>query len=467
MLKEIFKFGKSSVIYSVGNWVNIFFGFVVTYILTRMFSKAEYGAYEMMRTVIGAMTMLVPLGIDSAITRFYSEHTERKLKSGVFVTGISFKLVSFAVVVSVLFMFKDFFVRLIFKGAEYGEIFFWGVLSGFALSVYNSFLNLLRLKFKATRHFVLDSLRGALYFLLLVLMLSYSHKIHFAFEASFVVFVALIFFMLYDNRDIFDFSRGKPLLGKMLGFSLPLVPSAIAYYSMGYMDRYFLLKFADLESIALYSIAFRVASIVQLISSGFISAWPPFVYKKAEENEEESKKIFNGIFLIFGIILLFVGIFISIFSPELVTLLATEKYIKASVVVPVMVYYTIFYIITGYFCVGIGIKKVTRYRMYAGLIASAANFVLNFLLVPKFGIIGASVATFVSYGVYGVLVMYWSEKVFPVRYDYNIMVFLFMLGIVVSFVGFYFGGILERIVLILLYYIAGAFAILKFKLRWI
>lgn len=84
------------------------------------------------------------------------------------------------------------------------------------------------------------------------------------------------------------------------------------------------------------------------------------------------------------------------------------------------------FIVMGFFCVGIyriylytiHLCEKTRFLIPLFVAAAFLNVAINFILIPKVGIIGAAISTFVAYGVLMILVMIVAMKLFPLRFRF-------------------------------------------------
>lgn len=123
-----------------------------------------------------------------------------------------------------------------------------------------------------------------------------------------------------------------------------------------------------------------------------------------------------------------VAVGIALFAVELIQIFTTPQYYGAARVVGIVVFGLLIYQVTDYFCVGIGIAKKMHIRMWSGLIAVATNCLLNWLLIPPYGMVGAAWATLISYAVYGAIVMIGSEVSFHIPYAYMPNLVLWLIG---------------------------------------
>lgn len=409
------KFAKDSIIYSLSGWISRSIGFLLIPVFTRIFSPKDYGILDFIGAVTTFLLFGLQLGLESALTRFYVDSQSENEKKEYFSTVFCTKLLVYVPVIGILFYHSAFISHLMFGEVHYSAIVGWAFVSVLTSSLCNYLILLYRLKFRSAAF----SLWSISYLIVSILLTIY-----------FVVFLRTglvgiywarviadsVFIILLGIRNI-DYLVHPNLahLRKMLHFGLPLIPTAIAYYLMGYLDRYFIRVFADLSSLGLYAIAYRLATLLTFVSAGFNIAWGPFLYSVYREDAapEIIKKVFQAYSL--GLALLSFGI--GLFAKEFLSIFTTPEFVHAFGVAYVLCTATTIYLATDYFCIGIGIRKKNQHRMWAGIIASATNFFLNWLLVPRYGISGAAWATLISYSIYGTYVMLISQRLYPVEYS--------------------------------------------------
>ena len=155
----------------------------------------------------------------------------------------------------------------------------------------------------------------------------------------------------------------------------------------------------DSYSVGLYSVALAIAGLWGMIPSAFIQSVSPILYKDAEENRQMFYKRLKQSYA--GIWLLNVcwSVFISVFSYWVLYLLYGEKYLGAQGALIIVVWYTGISSIGSLTQVYLATEDKNKYVNYFALAGLATDVILNFLLIPKFGIMGAATATLATYTV--------------------------------------------------------------------
>ena len=112
-------------------------------------------------------------------------------------------------------------------------------------------------------------------------------------------------------------------------------------------------------------------------------------------------------------------VLLSVFSNEAITLLAWKKpeYAAAACVVPLLALSQALQGLAAFTEAGISLGNRPAYISGIALTAAAANIGLNFLLVPRFGLLGAGWATLTSFVLWNALHIYFSRKFYRIQFD--------------------------------------------------
>jgi O-antigen/teichoic acid export membrane protein len=218
------------------------------------------------------------------------------------------------------------------------------------------------------------------------------------------------------SRQIYSFHFDLAKWREMVAFSLPLVPSSVAVFFSLYIDRMAIRYFMTLSDVGLYGIGFRFASVVLLFIIGVRASLTPLIYRhyKAAGTPMEIARIFRFFFV--PALLLFIAL--SIYSKEIILLLTPPIYYAAWSVIPILslsVLLSSLYI----FAPGLAIAKKTRIIAGINLSAALINAVLNFMLIPLFGIVGAAAATCTASFLCFSIQMYFSQRLYRIPHQWK------------------------------------------------
>ena len=237
-----------------------------------------------------------------------------------------------------------------------------------------------------------------------------------------IVFLFLISVWLYRyGKKIFHFS--KPIFLKTFKYGFPLLGLNISGFISNNGDRYLIQYFLGTEKVAVYSVGYSLCTYVQnLFLTPINMALIPICMslwesKKTEETKQFLSR-FIGYFAMIAIPLIF-GL--SAIGKEAIILLASAKYKEAAVVIPT--------VIAGVICsgvyfpvmAGLFLEKRTGWVASLMFISALSNTILNIILIPQIGILGAAWATLLSFLVYIVLGRIVSKKYLAPAIPYNAM----------------------------------------------
>lgn len=431
MLSKLSRISKDTLIYSLKGWAQRFIGIFLVPIYTRIFSPRDYGVIDLIATLNNFMFLLIVMGTDASVVRYYVDSKSEKDKKITASTGFIF-ISSFSTLVTLVLVIFSPKLTSILLGKSISHYILVAALCTVPLGLISSYcLDMLRLNFRSLLYAVTaisETLIGVSITIYLVVFARVGIiGIYIAQLTNFLIFSIVRFYLTRKNYGLnFSFKRLK----EFMIFGAPSIPLSIANYTMTYTNRYFLKYYAGLSAVGLYGVGNRLASLIYLIVTGFQFAWGPFVF--STYNDENAKDIFSKILDYFTIVICLAVLGISLYAKELLTIFATLEYIEAYKVVPFISSSIVTYTIGGYFAIGIPIAKKTWHYIWISVIVVAANVLLNFLFIKYFGLIGAAISTLLSFIILGVLLMKMSQRYYPIKFHfYKHFIMYIIMGIMI------------------------------------
>lgn len=186
---------------------------------------------------------------------------------------------------------------------------------------------------------------------------------------------------------------------KMLTFSLPLLPfSLVGYFSTSYLDVFFISQYLSKTEVGIYSVASQIAGIVMQfpILAGNI-LMPMFVTMHSTENNAQSDIYLSKVlpFICFGWTL--VCAFSAAVGGFALPIIFGEKFADVYVLLWIMMTTASISspVLWGYGAMS-NAKSLTYVATVSAFTAALLNIIFNFLLIPRFGLIGCAWATVIS-----------------------------------------------------------------------
>ena len=152
-------------------------------------------------------------------------------------------------------------------------------------------------------------------------------------------------------------------------------------------------------------------------------------------NKEETKGLLNDVFMIVIALFSIVLIAAQLFAGEIFSLMVSDEFQSASVLLVWMIIGQIFSKMY-FFSPGFSIARKTKMLLKVTVLFSFINFVINFFFIKRWGVWGSAVATAITAFGYFIVQLVYSHKYYPVRYNYktvllNISVFLLVVLITI------------------------------------
>jgi O-antigen/teichoic acid export membrane protein len=409
--KDTFSYGLSSALQKL---ITMF----LFPIYARLLSPADFGVQDIVLSVVNILVMFLILGMDSGVMQYYYENEEKERKKLVS-TFMWFELFVAIPVVLLVAFFAAPICSVFFKDASLAYYLRLGVIAVPFSLMGGAMLNTLRLTFQ-TKKFVILSTTGILLqvggaiLLVIVYRMGVKGVLLSVFISNFLQ-AALGLMLTYK-----DYSRSISfhLLEKLLKVGIPLVPAALSFWVMSYANRFFLVNYASMEEVGLLSVVNRISSILLVFLSAFSSAWGPYAYNLATDREL-ARVTFGKILTLFTLFSLTASLGLSLFARELILVLATSIYEEGSSFVIVYAVSSVLWV--GLYIVGMGtgIAKKNHHYTISVILGALLNTLLNYLLIPLYGVAGAAYATLAGNLVATVYMYYAGQHYFKVDYDFK------------------------------------------------
>jgi O-antigen/teichoic acid export membrane protein len=203
----------------------------------------------------------------------------------------------------------------------------------------------------------------------------------------------------------------------MLRFGLPTMPAELSLYSLSFIDRILIVHLVGLAEAGLYSLAVKFAQGVQVLVRGFQLAWPPLAYSITDD--DEARGAYAVIVTWFVAACSFVVMAMWLFSRWIVDWLAAPEFFAAHEAVGLVATGVMLYGLYFVLIVVIGRTGRTELSFPATVTGMVSNVILNLVLVPPLGIVGAGLALVASYVLLLIVMYAFTQRLFAVPYEWR------------------------------------------------
>lgn len=410
---------KHFLVYGLGNILSRIVSFILIPVYTHYLVTSEYGTLELLELTTYIAGMFLALGISQSVMRFYYDSEDPSERQEVVSTALfSIWVVSlFAVIWFILFA-EDVSI-LVFKSTDNADLFrlvFLTLMFSLASEVPLSFI---RAQQKSVLYTIISISRLALSLglnILFIVGLGWGIR-GIIISGLITNGITSIFLSFYTIKQT-GFSLSLEKLKEMVKYGVPYIPGGVGMFVLNFMDRFFLQRFTSLSEVGIYSLGYKFGMIVNpLVTDPFFAIWRPKMFELAKR--DDAKDIYSMMFTYFLFLEIFLALGISVLIKDVLKIISNPEYHSAYKVVPFILLSYILW--GGYFHVQVGIllKKKTQNIAYIVAISALANLLLNFSLIPRFGVWGAALSTLASFGIMFILNYIISSRIYYVRYQFT------------------------------------------------
>ena len=441
------KIAKGTGIVFIGTIIGMLLGFIGRIILVRYITQTEYGIYCLALVIISIFVTISTLGLGEGSTRyiayFRGKKEEGKVK-GVISSSLKIAIIASISLAAISFFISDFISVNIFHTLELST-----PLKIFSIAIpFTVLINVFIAIFRGfdrvdARVYFQDILRPVLYLLFLIAVvlfgLSFIGMIY-AYVSSIAITCTVLVIYIVKKSPLsigktgVDYSMTKELLI----FSAPLLAVSMLWMVMSWADSLMLGYFKTPDVVGVYNAALPLAGLLSMTLSSMNFIYIPIISQLYSKNLiNELKRSY--IILTKWIFLMTLPIFFVLFLfPDVVlNLLFGSRYIGAAVALQILAFGFFINISLGFTGNTLLVLGKTNFLMWTFVISAIINIILNMVLIPPMGIIGASIASAFSLIVAKILNMiklYNFFKVHPFSKNYLKITGLLVMFLVVFYI---------------------------------
>ncbi len=415
--EELKRLGRHSAIYGLGGLVSRILATLLLPLYTHYLPPGTYGRVEIVTAATAVAAIVLQLGVSSAFFRFYFDMKDPAGKLTVIRTSFWFTMASSTLGLVLGLVFAAPIGHWIGLGHD-PSLVRAGAVGLWAQTNYQQLTALFRVEERSVSYAIASVANVLITVAAMVLFVAVFHwgaigLVVGNFTGTLCVYLALVG---YRREQLgLEFDRG--LFRAMQTFGMPLVPSAVALWAISFVDREFVVWYKGLAEAGVYSAAIKIAGVVTFVMIAFRTAWPAFAY--SIEDDGEAKRTYSFVLTYLLTFASWVALALGALAPWWVALLTDPGFQRAEKGVPLLAFAVAIY--AGYTVLAIGSGRARRTQLNWVVTGSGAlaNVGLNFWLVPRYGMVGASIAMLAGYVVIFLAMTLYAQSVYPVRYQWR------------------------------------------------
>ena len=372
--------------------------FITTPIFTRILSLEEFGVYGVFNSWYSILTVVATLelatGVYNKAMIKYGDDKDGYTSSTLFLSSCVV-----AAVYLFCFIFQDVLCPLMGLNITlltmlFAEIFFLNVMAFWTIRQRFEY------KYRSVVALTLAaSILGPLLSIILIRNHS-SHRVEYRVWGMLAVHIAL-----YSVVGAIIAKRGKKLYHKeywryALHFNLPLIPHYLSLLILNQSDRIMVDRICGSDAAALYTLAYQVAIVMNIITNAVNASFSPWAYQNIHKGEHEKiGKLTSEIVLMIGL----VCALFALLAPEFIMIMGDEPYMEAIWAIPPITMSIVFNMIYSLISNYAFYYEKTQFIMVGSAVSAVTNLILNWIFIPRYGFAAAGYTTLFCYIIYAVV----------------------------------------------------------------
>lgn len=410
------RLATDTILFGISTFGSKILVFLLTPLYTAVLLTEEYGIADLINTTVNLIYPVLTLAITDATLRYALDKNCPKkavLGNSMVITVLSILLLlAFYPIMNM--MNSEISVQL----SRY-----WGYfVSTYAMyNIYLCFSNFVKGLGK-TKLFAIQGIVQTLtvivcnvYFLLVVKTGLQGYLL--SIIIGFAVPTVLMLFAGSIYKYLFPFTLDKKLLMEMLKYSIPMIPTLLAWSINMYINKYMLIGLLPagegLSASGIFSVANKIPSLLTAVLSIFTQAWQLSAISNVNDSDESS--YYTKVYGVMHIISLVGCLLIIPLSKIASSILFDPSYYSAWQHIPFLTLSAFFSCLCGFLASAFRAYKKTGQLFVSVAIGAVVNIILNLILIESIGVVGASIATAASFLVTWVVRMYTIQKLVKVK----------------------------------------------------
>lgn len=400
---------KAGVWYTVGNILVKGIAFLTIPIFTFLMSTDQYGLYNTYAAYVSIVAVVVSLGLPSSVRIVRYDLPEEE--NAYHINSALLLVLTFICFLFLAVCLKDILVQI---GGLSGVLLLIVIVNSACTAIQSYYNNILSIDFRYREFLAISFCYSAVSVVLSILFICFLFRKQSALGralGNMVPMVAIAGYALFHILKKDKIRLNKEYIKYGIRFGLPLIPNDLSSLVLTQFDRIMIYRIVGESESGLYSFAYNVAVIYQIISNSIETAWTPWMFSKLNDMAyaeiKKSLKLYLGL-LTYGTVLL------MLVSPEVIVLLSSEAYWDSRNVVIPIIFAMYFYALAAV-PVGIGFfHKKTGWISVCTFCTAIYNIAMNAIFIPSYGYKAAAYTTLVCYFLYAVAHMIVAARLEPI-----------------------------------------------------
>lgn len=397
-------FSKNIILFSISSFGHKILAFLLIPLYTSFLSTGEYGTIDLVTTTVSLLIPIFTLNISDAVMRFTLSDKENGSYFGLGLRVTMKGSLMLAVFLTTATMFPFL--------AEYKPYMIWVFVIYMANALYNLLQNFLRATDRVPVMVTASLINSFVMLSLNVVLIAW---LRLGINGYYIAMLAGLslstVFMAVRSKAHRHMRMSKKEADKVrtdcMKYCIPTIFTTLSWWINSGLDRFFVSAYCGIDQNGIYSIAYKIPTILGIFHNIFAQAWT--LSAIVEFDKDDTDGFFGKTYSMYNSMMVLVTSGIIILNILLSKLLYANDFFAAWRYVPVLLLSSLFSALSGYFGSIFAAVKDTKTCAFSTMVSAGVNIVLNAVLIPPMGVMGAALATAVAY------VVAWGMRIVIVR----------------------------------------------------
>lgn len=375
---------------TISNFGSKILSFILIPIYTSILTTTEYGIYDIYATTISILIPILTLNIYEAVMRYCIDKENKK--ENIFLVGLKYNIISTINIIVLIFInyyFKIFSIVNLY--------WYYFILLFISESIYNLFTQFCR-GIDKIKIIAIAGIINSIAIVSLNILFLCVFKIGLdGYFLSYIISYLLTCIYIAFSIKIWKYvclSNDKKYEKDMIKYSFPLIFDTISWWIINISDRYIVTFFCGIAQNGIYSIAYKIPSILNIMQSIFNQAWTLSAVKEYDEN---NCNFYSNIYLIYNFGMVMICSILLLFNKIIAEILFANEFYEAWRYAPFLMISVVFGALSGLLGGIFNASKNSKILAKTTVIGSIVNIILNIILIKSIGVIGAAISTCIAY----------------------------------------------------------------------
>jgi O-antigen/teichoic acid export membrane protein len=408
---------------SLSQVITLFTSFGILTLYTKNLAPSDFGKIALIWIFVLITSTIIDCRLNTAFSiKFYKVSKEENVKN--IYSILAYNLIVFFLIYFVFLSHTSLFQEILKIQIETSDLNVIFLLILFMIFG-NFYTNILTVSQKPKEYFFVRLLFNIVLIIssviyLINLKLGYISYLKAYLNSYFIVSLLGLRFILINYKPYKKNIISLSALKELLRLGLPMVPNGLMIMLLIWADRYILNLYVGISIVGIYTIGYKFSAIVNsLIVTPFEKALAPLLFKQFAKSQDEYKKTMRKVFKYCWLIAFTAMMGYFVVLKEVYQLIIDVRYIMGYNIIAIVLFGVVLWMITDILGTTVIMKEKTGKMFLFTSVSALLNIGLNFILIPKYGMYGAAVATLLSYVLQFIIIFTYTQKLLFITYDYK------------------------------------------------